>query len=69
MKVEQRISRVDRIGQKYPVTRVVSFGYEDTVEADVYFARWAAGSACSRASSASSSRSCRGRRRSSRSWR
>jgi superfamily II DNA/RNA helicase len=38
MKVEQRIGRVDRIGQKYPVIRVVNFAYEDTVEADVYFA-------------------------------
>jgi hypothetical protein len=38
MKVEQRIGRVDRIGQKYPVIRVVNFAYEDTVEADVYYA-------------------------------
>ena len=38
MKVEQRIGRIDRIGQKYPVIRVVNFAYEDTVEADVYFA-------------------------------
>jgi hypothetical protein len=38
MKVEQRIGRADRIGQAYPVIRVVNFAYEDTVEADVYFA-------------------------------
>ena len=38
MKVEQRIGRIDRIGQKYPKIRVVNFAYEDTVEADVYFA-------------------------------
>ena len=38
MKVEQRIGRIDRIGQKYPVIRVVNFAYKDTVEADVYFA-------------------------------
>ena len=37
MKVEQRIGRIDRIGQKYPVIRVVNLAYKDTVEADVYF--------------------------------
>jgi ERCC4-related helicase len=38
MKVEQRIGRIDRIGQVYSTIRVVNFAYEDTVEADVYFA-------------------------------
>ncbi|MCP4691929.1 MAG: SWF/SNF helicase family protein, partial [Desulfobacterales bacterium] len=38
MKVEQRIGRIDRIGQKHPVVRVINMAYEDTVEADVYFA-------------------------------
>jgi hypothetical protein len=38
MKVEQRIGRIDRIGQAYPTIRVVNFAYEDTVEADVSFA-------------------------------
>ena len=38
MKVEQRIGRIDRIGQVHPTIRVVNFAYEDTVEADVYFA-------------------------------
>jgi hypothetical protein len=41
MKVEHEIGRIDRIGrigQKFPVIRVVNFAYEDTVEADVYFA-------------------------------
>ncbi len=38
MKVEQRIGRIDRIGQKYPKIRVVNLAYQDTVEADVYFA-------------------------------
>src|SRR5271157_1820104 len=38
MKVEQRIGRVDRIGQEHPVVRVINFAYKDTVEADVYFA-------------------------------
>ncbi len=38
MKLEQRIGRIDRIGQAYPTIRVINFGYEDTVETDVYFA-------------------------------
>lgn len=38
MKVEQRIGRIDRIGQKYPVIRIINLAYKDTVEADVYFA-------------------------------
>jgi ERCC4-related helicase len=38
MKVEQRIGRVDRIGQENEVVRVLNFAYKDTVEADVYFA-------------------------------
>ena len=38
MKVEQRIGRIDRIGQKYPTIRIINFAYADTVEADVYFA-------------------------------
>lgn len=38
MKVEQRIGRIDRIGQKYPKIRVINLAYQDTVEADVYFA-------------------------------
>ncbi len=38
MKVEQRIGRIDRIGQKYPTVRIINLGYADTVEADVYFA-------------------------------
>lgn len=38
MRVEQRIGRIDRIGQRYPTIRVVNLAYERTVEADVYFA-------------------------------
>jgi superfamily II DNA or RNA helicase len=38
MKVEQRIGRIDRIGQKFPKIRIVNLAYKDTVEADVYFA-------------------------------
>jgi hypothetical protein len=36
MKVEQRIGRIDRLGQRYPEIRVVNLHYADTVEADVY---------------------------------
>ena len=38
MKVEQRIGRIDRIGQKFPKIRVINLAYRETVEADVYFA-------------------------------
>jgi len=38
MKVEQRIGRIDRIGQKYPIIRIINLAYKDTVEADIYFA-------------------------------
>ena len=38
MKVEQRIGRIDRIGQRRPEVRVRHFMYEGTVEADVYAA-------------------------------
>ena len=36
MRVEQRIGRVDRLGQRYPVVRISNLHYEDTVETDVY---------------------------------
>jgi len=36
MRVEQRIGRVDRIGQKYDQVWVRNYFYEDTVEAQVY---------------------------------
>jgi len=36
MRVEQRIGRIDRIGQKYPTVRVHNFYYDGTVEAKVY---------------------------------
>ncbi len=38
MKVEQRIGRIDRLGQRRPQVRIWNLAYEDTVEADVYFA-------------------------------
>jgi ERCC4-related helicase len=37
MKVEQRIGRIDRLGQHRPVIRILSFAYRDTVEQDVFF--------------------------------
>ena len=36
MRVEQRIGRIDRVGQRHPVIRIFSLHYEDTVETDVY---------------------------------
>lgn len=38
MRVEQRIGRIDRLGQRYPVVRIVNLHYRDTVETDVYVA-------------------------------
>ena len=38
MKVEQRIGRIDRIGQRFAKIRVINLAYRETVEADVYFA-------------------------------
>lgn len=38
MKVEQRIGRIDRIGQRFVKIRVINLAYRETVEADVYFA-------------------------------
>ena len=36
MKVEQRIGRIDRLGQRHEIIRIVNLHYEDTVETDVY---------------------------------
>ena len=36
MKVEQRIGRIDRLGQEYDQIRIVNLHYEDTIETDVY---------------------------------
>jgi superfamily II DNA or RNA helicase len=38
MRVEQRIGRIDRLGQKYANIRIVNLHYADTIEADVYAA-------------------------------
>lgn len=36
MRVEQRIGRIDRIGQRHDEVRVLNYFYADTVEAEVY---------------------------------
>ncbi len=36
MRVEQRIGRIDRLGQHHPVIRIINLHYEGTVETDVY---------------------------------
>jgi len=36
MRVEQRIGRIDRLGQKHPDIQIVNLHYANTVEADVY---------------------------------
>ena len=36
MRVEQRIGRIDRLGQRYPTVQISNLHYEDTVETDVY---------------------------------
>ena len=36
MRVEQRIGRIDRLGQQNETIRIINLHYEDTVEADVY---------------------------------
>ena len=36
MRVEQRIGRIDRLGQKFADIRISNLHYRDTVEADVY---------------------------------
>ena len=36
MRVEQRIGRIDRLGQRHQIVRIVNLHYEDTVETDVY---------------------------------
>ena len=36
MRVEQRIGRIDRLGQRHSIVRIINLHYEDTVETDVY---------------------------------
>lgn len=38
MRVEQRIGRIDRLGQKYESIKIVNLHYHDTVETEVYLA-------------------------------
>jgi SNF2 family DNA or RNA helicase len=36
MRVEQRIGRIDRIGQRYDEVTILNYSYKDTVETDIY---------------------------------
>ena len=36
MRVEQRIGRIDRIGQNNPVVKIINYAYEDSVDGDIY---------------------------------
>ena len=36
MRVEQRIGRIDRIGQTNPVVKIINYAYEDSVDGDIY---------------------------------
>ena len=38
MRVEQRIGRIDRLGQAHETIRIINLHYDDTVETDVYVA-------------------------------
>jgi SNF2 family DNA or RNA helicase len=38
MRVEQRIGRIDRLGQQHSTIQVINLHYKDTVESDVYLA-------------------------------
>lgn len=38
MRVEQRIGRIDRLGQKFETIRIINLHYHDTVETEVYLA-------------------------------
>jgi len=38
MRVEQRIGRIDRLGQEHKKIRIVNLHYQGTIEADVYMA-------------------------------
>jgi SNF2 family DNA or RNA helicase len=36
MRVEQRIGRIDRIGQKNEVVKIINYAYEESVDGDIY---------------------------------
>lgn len=36
MRVEQRIGRIDRIGQENEVVKIINYAYEDSVDGDIY---------------------------------
>ncbi|AKU09853.1 DEAD/DEAH box helicase [Haloferax gibbonsii] len=36
MRVEQRIGRIDRIGQENPVVQIINYAYKDSIDGDIY---------------------------------
>jgi hypothetical protein len=36
MRIEQRIGRIDRIGQENEVVQIINYAYDDTVDGDIY---------------------------------
>ena len=36
MRVEQRIGRIDRIGQENDVVEIINYAYEDSIDGDIY---------------------------------
>jgi len=36
MRVEQRIGRIDRIGQKNEVVKIINYAYKDSIDGDIY---------------------------------
>ncbi|KAB7518811.1 helicase-related protein [Halosegnis rubeus] len=36
MRVEQRIGRIDRIGQENEVVKIINYGYKDSIDGDIY---------------------------------
>lgn len=36
MRVEQRIGRLDRLGQKFPTIKIWNLFYKDTIDAQIY---------------------------------
>ena len=68
MKVEQRIGRIDRLGQQFETIRIINLLYENTVEADI-IRRCATASACLALLSANFSRFSPAFRERSANWR
>jgi len=36
MRVEQRIGRIDRIGQKNEIVKIINYAYKDSIDGDIY---------------------------------